>query len=161
MITALKYEKIPQTVRKVYSELLLQPENIKQLHGLLSSDSQKKLVERNVLFNEDIDNISSEREKTESDTAAVLVLLDRLWRKNTKWIEELSNIFKSKDVVFSQKLFLYSTGIKITFLIIYVKSINSSSACMITVESYFIRGRQCSWVAKIVLVRGDVISLVV
>lgn len=126
MITALKYEKIPQTVRKVYSELLLQPENIKQLHGLLSPDSQKKLVERNVLFNEDIDNISSEREKTESDTAAVLVLLDRLWRKNTKWIEELSNIFKSKDVVFSQKLFLYSTGIKITFLIIYVKSVITS-----------------------------------
>lgn len=126
MITALKYEKIPQTVRKVYSELLLQPENTKQLHGLLSPDLQKKLVERNVLFNEDIDNISSEREKTESDTAAVLVLLDRLWRKNTKWIEELSNIFKSKDVVFSQKLFLYSTGIKITFLIIYVKSIKSS-----------------------------------
>lgn len=115
MITALKYEKIPQTVRKVYSELLLQPENIRQLHGLLSSDSQKKLVERNVLFNEDIDNISSERKKTESDTAAVLVLLDRLWRKNTKWIEELSNIFKSKDVVFSQKLFLYSTGIKSPF----------------------------------------------
>ncbi|XP_052690671.1 antiviral innate immune response receptor RIG-I-like [Crassostrea angulata] len=110
VITALKYEKIPNTVRKVYSELLLQPENIKHLHGLLSSDSQKKLVERNVLFNEDIYNISSEREKTESDTAAVLVLLDRLWRKNTKWIEELSNIFKSKDDVFSQKLFQYSTG---------------------------------------------------
>eukprot|EP00105_Crassostrea_gigas_P024101 XP_011444234.1 PREDICTED: uncharacterized protein LOC105340085 [Crassostrea gigas] len=30
VITALKYEKIPQTVRKVYSELLLQPENVKQ-----------------------------------------------------------------------------------------------------------------------------------
>lgn len=110
VITALKYEKIPQTVRKVYSELLLQPENVKQLHGLLSPDSQKKLVERNVLFKEDIDNISSEREMTESDTAAVLVLLDRLWRKNTKWIEELSNIFKLKDDVFSQKLFLYCAG---------------------------------------------------
>lgn len=120
MITALKYEKIPQTVRKVYSELLLQPENIKQLHFLLSPDSQKKLVEKNVLFNEDIDNISSEREMTGSDTAAILVLLDRLWRKNTKWIEELSNIFKSKDEVLSQRLFLYSSGIKFTFLIIYM-----------------------------------------
>lgn len=109
VITALKYEKIPQTVRKVYSELLLQPENIKQLHVLLSPDSQKKLVEKNVLFNEDIDNISSEREMTGSDTAAILVLLDRLWRKNTKWIEELSNIFKSKDEVLSQRLFLYSS----------------------------------------------------
>lgn len=120
MITALKYEKIPQTVRKVYSELLLQPENIKQLHFLLSPDSQKKLVEKNVLFNEDIDNISSEREMTGSDMAAILVLLDRLWRKNTKWIEELSNIFKSKDEVLSQRLFLYSSGIKFTFLIIYM-----------------------------------------
>lgn len=109
VITALKYEKIPQTVRKVYSELLLQPENIKQLHFLLSPDSQKKLVEKYVLFNEDIDNISSEREMTGSDTAAILVLLDRLWRKNTKWIEELSNIFKSKDEVLSQRLFLYSS----------------------------------------------------
>lgn len=126
MITALKYEKIPQTVRKVYSELLLQPENIKQLHFLLSPDSQKKLVEKNVLFNEDIDNISSEREMTGSDTAAILVLLDRLWRKNTKWIEELSNIFKSKDEVLSQRLFLYSSGIKFTFLIIYVESITTS-----------------------------------
>lgn len=120
MITALKYEKIPQTVRKVYSELLLQPENIKQLQFLLSPDSQKKLVEKYVLFNEDIDNISSEREMTGSDTAAILVLLDRLWRKNTKWIEELSNIFKSKDEVLSQRLFLYSSGIKFTFLIIYM-----------------------------------------
>lgn len=120
MITALKYEKIPQTVRKVYSELLLQPENIKQLHFLLSPDSQKKLVEKYVLFNEDIDNISSEREMTGSDMAAILVLLDRLWRKNTKWIEELSNIFKSKDEVLSQRLFLYSSGIKFTFLIIYM-----------------------------------------
>lgn len=120
MITALKYEKIPQTVRKVYSELLLQPENIKQLHFLLSPDSQKKLVEKYVLFNEDIDNISSEREMTGSDTAAILVLLDRLWRKNTKWIEELSNVFKSKDEVLSQRLFLYSSGIKFTFLIIYM-----------------------------------------
>lgn len=126
MITALKYEKIPQTVRKVYSELLLQPENIKQLHFLLSPDSQKKLVEKNVLFNEDIDNISSEREMTGSDTAAILVLLDRLWRKNTKWIEEWSNIFKSKDEVLSQRLFLYSSGIKFTFLIIYVESITTS-----------------------------------
>lgn len=126
MITALKYEKIPQTVRKVYSELLLQPENIKQLHFLLSPDSQKKLVEKNVLFNEDIDNISSEREMTGSDMAAILVLLDRLWRKNTKWIEELSNIFKSKDEVLSQRLFLYSSGIKFTFLIIYVESITTS-----------------------------------
>lgn len=126
MITALKYEKIPQTVRKVYSELLLQPENIKQLHFLLSPDSQKKLVEKNVLFNEDIDNISSEREMTGIDTAAILVLLDRLWRKNTKWIEELSNIFKSKDEVLSQRLFLYSSGIKFTFLIIYVESITTS-----------------------------------
>lgn len=126
MITALKYEKIPQTVRKVYSELLLQPENIKQLHFLLSPDSQKKLVEKYVLFNEDIDNISSEREMTGSDTAAILVLLDRLWRKNTKWIEELSNIFKSKDEVLSQRLFLYSSGIKFTFLIIYVESITTS-----------------------------------
>lgn len=120
MITALKYEKIPQTVRKVYSELLLQPENTKQLHFLLSPDSQKKLVEKYVLFNEDIDNISSEREMTGIDTAAILVLLDRLWRKNTKWIEELSNIFKSKDEVLSQRLFLYSSGIKFTFLIIYM-----------------------------------------
>lgn len=126
VITALKYEKIPQTVRKVYSELLLQPENIKQLHFLLSPDSQKKLVEKYVLFNEDIDNISSEREMTGSDTAAILVLLDRLWRKNTKWIEELSNIFKSKDEVLSQRLFLYSSGIKFTFLIIYVESITTS-----------------------------------
>lgn len=126
MITALKYEKIPQTVRKVYSELLLQPENIKQLHFLLSPDSQKKLVEKYVLFNEDIDNISSEREMTGSDMAAILVLLDRLWRKNTKWIEELSNIFKSKDEVLSQRLFLYSSGIKFTFLIIYVESITTS-----------------------------------
>lgn len=53
-----------------------------------------------MLFNEDIDNILLEREKIESDIVVVLVFLDRLWRKNMKWIEELLNIFKLKDVVF-------------------------------------------------------------
>lgn len=66
-----------------------------------------------MLSNEDVENIRSEKEMTGSDPAAILVTLDRLWRRKKEWLDELSNILKLSgmdDLV--EKLLQYSQGNK-------------------------------------------------
>ncbi|XP_061197246.1 antiviral innate immune response receptor RIG-I-like [Saccostrea echinata] len=108
VITALKDENIPESVRKPYCEILLKPENVSYFQVLLSQEKQKMLIDGKLISREDSDNIKFERDMTGSDAAAILVLLDRLWRKNVSWINELSNIFQDLRLEdLSKKLLVY------------------------------------------------------
>jgi hypothetical protein len=103
----LKDADVPCDVRTFYCEVLLQPETIVCLQNILKPEARRELVDRKLISREDSQNIVSEKEMTGSDKAAILVFLDRLWRRNKmlKWIEDLSSMFSSmKHEDLSQKL---------------------------------------------------------
>lgn len=113
----MKDADVPDSVRKLYCEVLLQPENIVCIQDMLTPEVQKEMVDRKSISSEDSQNIIYEKEMTGSDNAAILVFLDRLWRRNemSKWIEDLSRIFSSmKHKELSQKLRDYITSNSIT-----------------------------------------------
>ena len=113
VVTALQEETIPESVLLPYRDVLLQLENLNRLHILIDPGVQNDLTEKQLLSNEDVENIRSEKEMTGSDPAAILVTLDRLWRRKMEWLDELSNILKLSgmdDLV--EKLLQYSQGNK-------------------------------------------------
>lgn len=118
MVTALQEETIPESVRLPYRNVLLQPENLNRLNILIDPGVQNELTEKQLLSNEDVENIRSEKEMTGSDPAAILVTLDKLWRRKKEWLDDLSNILKLSgmdDLV--EQLLQYSQGNKKTKII--------------------------------------------